>query len=56
MKLCYRTFLRPVSVYGGERPPRQLHQLTLGSHLIVATPGRLLDFLRQGVLQLTHCR
>ncbi|KAF8566173.1 hypothetical protein P879_08173 [Paragonimus westermani] len=56
MKLCYRTFLRPVSVYGGERPPRQLHQLTLGCHLIVATPGRLLDFLRQGVLQLTHCR
>ncbi|KER32780.1 hypothetical protein T265_01259 [Opisthorchis viverrini] len=55
-KLSYRTFLRPVGIYGGERPVRQLHQISLGCHVAVATPGRLLDFLRQGKLLLSHCR
>ncbi|GAA56795.1 ATP-dependent RNA helicase DED1 [Clonorchis sinensis] len=54
--LSYRTFLRPVGIYGGERPVRQLHQISLGCHVAVATPGRLLDFLRQGKLLLSHCR
>ncbi|CAL8106370.1 unnamed protein product [Calicophoron daubneyi] len=55
-KLCYRCFLRPVSLYGGERPARQMFQLSQGAHLIIATPGRLLDFLRQKALRLNHCR
>ncbi|KAA0189417.1 ATP-dependent RNA helicase DDX3X [Fasciolopsis buskii] len=56
VKLCHRSFLRPVCVYGGERPPRQLHQISLGCHLLVATPGRLLDFLHQKAVRLDHCR
>ncbi|CAH8615662.1 unnamed protein product [Dicrocoelium dendriticum] len=55
-KLCYRTFLRSVAVFGGERPGRQAHELSLGCHIVVATPGRLLDFLRQDLLALNHCR
>ncbi|CAH8488511.1 unnamed protein product [Schistosoma turkestanicum] len=56
LKLSNQTFVRPVGVYGGERPERQMYELTKGCHMIVATPGRLLDFLQRDVISLQFCR
>ncbi|KAL5111901.1 ATP-dependent RNA helicase DDX3Y [Taenia crassiceps] len=55
-KLCYRTNVRPVALYGGEKPIHQISELNRGSHLIVATPGRLLDFLGGRLLNLAFCK
>ena len=44
-KFCYRTMLRPCVVYGG--PPRAVQEdiLKYGCDVLVATPGRLMDFI-----------
>ncbi|KAL7062765.1 hypothetical protein AAHC03_0297 [Spirometra sp. Aus1] len=55
-KLCYRTYIRPVALFGGERPDRQVAEIGRGCHLTIATPGRLLDFLDRELLNLSHCR
>nr|VZI16584.1 unnamed protein product [Spirometra erinaceieuropaei] len=54
--LCYRTYIRPVALFGGERPDRQVAEVGRGCHLTIATPGRLLDFLDRELLNLSHCR
>ncbi|RAV08656.1 DEAD/DEAH box helicase, partial [Paenibacillus contaminans] len=41
-----------LAVYGGQDVERQLRKLEGGVHLIVATPGRLLDHLRRESVQL----
>jgi len=53
-RFTYRSHLKTVVVYGGARYPAQLSQLQLGCDLLVATPGRLLDFIQRGVLSLRH--
>jgi len=40
--------LRAVPVYGGAPMDRQLRALHDGAHIVVGTPGRLLDHLRRG--------
>jgi ATP-dependent RNA helicase DeaD len=45
--------LRVVPIYGGQPIDRQLHALRRGAHVIVGTPGRLLDHLRRGSLELS---
>jgi superfamily II DNA/RNA helicase len=44
--------LRLLAVYGGVPLGRQVQQLRRGTDIIVATPGRLLDLLRQGACSL----
>jgi ATP-dependent RNA helicase DeaD len=44
--------LQVVPIYGGQPYERQLRALRRGVHVIVATPGRLLDHLRQRTLTL----
>lgn len=44
------TKLRCVPVYGGERIKAQLHQLGRKPHIVVATPGRLMDLLDRRAL------
>jgi ATP-dependent RNA helicase DeaD len=41
-------------VYGGQAMDRQLRGLRAGVHVVVGTPGRLLDHLRRGTLDLSH--
>jgi ATP-dependent RNA helicase DeaD len=41
-----------VPVYGGQPIDRQLRALRFGAHVVVGTPGRLLDHLRRGSLVL----
>ena len=43
-------------IYGGQPIGRQLHMLNRGVHAIVATPGRLLDHMRRGSMDLGAVR
>ena len=43
--------LRAVPIYGGTPIDRQMRQLKQGAHIIVGTPGRLLDHLRRKTLK-----
>lgn len=43
-----------LAVYGGQDVTAQVHKLEAGSHIVVATPGRLLDHLRRETLHLGH--
>jgi len=45
---------RSVAVYGGMDFNKQIKQLDRPVDLVAATPGRLLDFVRRGVLDLKH--
>jgi len=44
--------LRQTVVYGGVNQTRQVRTLKRGAHVLVATPGRLLDLMNQGHIQL----
>lgn len=44
-KFCYRTMLRPCVVYGGCPIREQAETLGKGCDVLVATPGRLHDFM-----------
>ena len=46
--------LRVVAVYGGASMGLQIRQIERGVQIVVATPGRLLDLIRRGVLDLTQ--
>lgn len=44
-KFCYRTMLRPCVVYGGGPKRDQEAQLSKGCDILIASPGRLIDFI-----------
>ncbi|QIW16018.1 ATP-dependent RNA helicase [Pasteurellaceae bacterium RH1A] len=48
--------LRIVTVYGGQRYDIQLRALKQGSQVVVGTPGRILDHIRRGTLDLSNLR
>jgi ATP-dependent RNA helicase DeaD len=47
---------RPIPVYGGQRFRQQLARMKRGCHLVVGTPGRILDHLSRGTLSLARVR
>lgn len=47
-RLSKKNSIRIATVYGGEGYNRQEKELALNPHFIVATPGRLIDFMKQG--------
>ena len=51
-KLCNRSGLTTVVVYGGANARTQLTQLAHGVDLLVATPGRLQDFVDRNLVNL----
>lgn len=51
-KFAYRSKVRPCVVYGGAEPYLQMKELDRGCHLLVATPGRLLDMADRGKISL----
>uniref|UniRef100_A0A0K8S8X9 RNA helicase n=1 Tax=Lygus hesperus TaxID=30085 RepID=A0A0K8S8X9_LYGHE len=55
-KFAYRSRLRPSVVYGGAPVGDQMRDLDRGCHLLVATPGRLVDMLDRGKIGLENCR
>jgi ATP-dependent RNA helicase DeaD len=50
------TKLRVLPVYGGEPIHRQIRALTSGVHIVVGTPGRLIDLLKRGILNLSSVK
>ncbi|KGO59207.1 Helicase, C-terminal [Penicillium expansum] len=46
-RLCYRSMLRPCVAYGGAPSRLQREELQKGCDILIATPGRLLDFMKQ---------
>lgn len=55
-KFSYRSRMRPAVLYGGNNTSEQMHELDLGCHLIVATPGRLDDIINRGKIGLANLR
>lgn len=52
----YITDLKILPVYGGSSIDSQIRSLKRGVHIIVATPGRLIDLMERKVAQLTTIR
>ena len=48
--------LQAVPIYGGTAYDRQIRHLRGGCHIVVGTPGRLIDHLNRGNLDLRNCR
>jgi ATP-dependent RNA helicase DeaD len=48
--------LKVLPVYGGEPIHRQIRALTIGVHIVVGTPGRLIDLLKRRVLNLSSVK
>jgi len=48
--------LRVLPIYGGQSYDRQVRRLKKGVHVVVGTPGRTLDLIRQGALDLSTVR
>ena len=55
-KFCYRTGIQPCVVYGGARSSDQMRELSRGADMLVATPGRLEDFLSKRKIALCCTR
>jgi len=55
-KLSPSRHCRTVPIYGGQRFRQQLTELKKGCNIAVGTPGRLLDHLSRGTMQLNRVR
>ena len=51
-KIGAYTGIRVVTIYGGQSMNIQLDELRRGAHIIVGTPGRVIDHLERGTLKL----
>lgn len=56
LKFSLNSVIRCHLIYGGTSTMHQANKLALGCHVLVATPGRLLDFLGRGRLRLSSLR
>ncbi|XP_077088178.1 DEAD-box helicase 3 X-linked b isoform X2 [Siphateles boraxobius] len=54
-KFAYRSLVRPCVVYGGADIGQQIRDLERGCHLLVATPGRLVDMMERGKIGMDYC-
>ena len=52
----YRPGLRTLAVYGGQPIERQLRELHYGVQIVVGTPGRVIDHMDRGSLDLSRIR
>src|SRR4030066_113213 len=48
--------LKVLPVYGGESIQRQIHALAGGIHIVVGTPGRLIDLIERRILNLSSVK
>ena len=48
--------INTTAIYGGEPIQRQVKALKQGTHIVVGTPGRILDHLQQGTLTLRNIK
>ncbi len=52
----YQKGIRVVAVYGGASISGQIKELRRGAQIVVGTPGRVLDMINKGVLQLQEIK
>ena len=55
VQFCQSLGLTCLSLIGGKNMQHQSFQFRNGAHLVIATPGRLIDCLEQGVISLNQC-
>src|SRR5919205_1909005 len=55
-RLAKYTGIKTVSIYGGQSINVQLSRLRQGMQIVVATPGRLIDHIKQGSIILDHIK
>jgi len=48
----FKRGLHALPVYGGQSYDRQLAGLRQGAHIVIGTPGRIMDHMRRGTLKL----
>lgn len=49
----YKPEIRIVTIFGGDSYDRQFSQLRNGCHIVVGTPGRVMDHMRRGTLKIS---
>lgn len=54
VQFSYRSHVRACVVYGGADIGAQMQDLTRGCHVLVATPGRLVDMIERGKIGMDH--
>src|SRR6266446_3973857 len=52
----FKRGLHALPVYGGQSYDRQLFGLRQGAHIVIGTPGRVMDHMRRGTLRLDAVR
>lgn len=52
----YKRGLRVEAIYGGESINRQIKQLKKGVHIVVGTPGRIIDHKKRGTIDFSNVR
>ncbi len=50
------TNVKQAVIFGGVKQHKQVQTLKKGAHILVATPGRLLDLISQGIITLEHIK
>ena len=53
-KFAHGTMIRPVVVYGGVSTRYQVNELQKGAHIVIGTPGRLLDVIEKRYVSTWH--
>jgi superfamily II DNA/RNA helicase len=48
--------VRPIAVYGGTNMDKQIETINAGIEIIIATPGRLIDLIDRGAIDVTRIR
>lgn len=51
-RFTHGTMLRPVVLYGGTSLGHQLRNVEQGAHIVVGTPGRLIDVIGKGKVKI----
>lgn len=54
--LCRRMGVKSMAVYGGESIEKQIRELKKENHIVVGTPGRILDHIRRRTIKLDDVR
>lgn len=44
------------AVFGGEKIDKQLYNLSRTTHIVIATPGRLIDLIERGSIDISHVK
>ena len=52
----FKRGLHALPIYGGQSYDRQLFGLRQGAHIVIGTPGRVMDHMRRGTLRLDHVK